>query len=79
MFLKFHFLVVLVHIFFSNAKISKMRSKVDANATDVCMGLNNDSKESGETNENEVHNDQHATVPEKNHFTPGSPNDPSSF
>ena len=56
-----------------------MRSKVDANATDVCMGLNNDSKESGETNKNEVHNDQHATVPGKNHFTPGSPNDPSSF
>ena len=42
MLLNFHLLIVLVHRFFSNTKISKITSKVDANATGFPMGLNDD-------------------------------------
>ena len=64
MLLNFHYLVVMVHIFCSNTKIFKIPIKVDANATDVPMGLNENYKEPGETNNNEVHNDRHATAQE---------------
>ena len=54
-----------------------MPSKVDANKDGVTMGLNDNTKELGETNRNVVHNDEHATAPEQIHFTPGSPNNHS--
>ena len=50
--LNFYFLVVLVHIFFSNTKIFKIPSKVDANENDVPIGLNDNIREPGETNKN---------------------------
>ena len=36
------------------------------------MGLKINTQEPGETNENEVFNDQHATAPAQTHFSPGS-------
>ena len=61
MLLNLYFLVVLSHIFFSNTKTFRIPIKVDANTNDTYVGLNNNSQEPGETNTNEVHNDQHAT------------------
>ena len=43
MLLKMYSLVVLVHRFFSNEKIFKMPSKVDADGTDLTMGLSENS------------------------------------
>ena len=56
-----------------------MPSEVDDNATDVTMGINENSKQPGETNYNEVHNYQHATVPDQVQFSPGGPNDHSAL
>ena len=41
------------------------------------MGLNENNKEKGETNENEAHDDQHATALDQIQFSPGSPSDHS--
>ena len=57
--------------FFKYKKI-KIPSKIDSDATDVPMGLKINTQEPGETNENEVFNDQHATAPAQTHFSPGS-------
>ena len=45
-----------------------MTIKVKDNGNSVAMGLNNIAQEPGEIDKNEVHNDQHATVPAKIHF-----------
>ena len=49
-----------------------MPIKVDADATDFTMGLNNNFQEPGEIKENKVHDDQHATAPAQIHFEPRS-------
>ena len=46
-----------------------MPSKGDSNTTDVPMGLKKNSKESGETNNNEVQYDQHTTAQKKQFYT----------
>ena len=56
-----------------------MPSKVDANKDGVTMGLNDNTKELGETNRNVVHNDEHATAPEQTHFAPESQIDNSTL
>ena len=56
-----------------------MLIKLDENATDVNMAINDNAKEPGETNQNEVHDYKHVTVPEKINFTPGSPNAQSTL
>ena len=40
-----------------------MPIKVDAYTDDASMSLDNNFQEPGETNTNEVHNDQHGTKP----------------
>ena len=54
-----------------------MPSKVDDYATDASMGLNENSRESGETNVNELHNDQHGTAPAQINILPENQNDHS--
>ena len=75
--LNFHLLVVLVHIFCSNTKTFKIPSKLDTNATDYSVVINENVKEPGDTKNNELHDDQHANAPEQIHFRPGSTNDQS--
>ena len=48
-----------------------MPSKVDVYSTDITRGLNYNDQEPVETNENEVHDDQHATAPAQIHSAPG--------
>ena len=71
MLLNFHFLVVLVHIFFSNTKTFKIPGKAYSDTTDFPMCLNYNHLETGETNYNGVHDDQHATAPAQIHSAPG--------
>ena len=47
-----------------------MPIKVDASANDMSMDLNYNAQEPGETNDNEVHYDQHATAPAQIHVAP---------
>ena len=47
---------------------------MDANTTDVPIGIKYTTKEPGETKENEVNDYKYATAPEKIDFTPGSTN-----
>ena len=56
-----------------------MPSKLDSDATVVPMGINDNTKLTIETNKNEVHDEQHATVPAKNNFSYGRTNDHSTF
>ena len=56
-----------------------MTIKVDSNKTDVLIGINNNSKEPGDTNNILVHNDQHATAPEQIQISPVIPNDHSTL
>ena len=42
-----------------------MPIKVDANSTGFPVGINNNAQEPGKKNDNEVHDYQHATEPEK--------------
>ena len=65
MLLIFHELVVLVHRLCTDTKAFKVLIKLDENATDVNMAINDNAKEPGETNQNEVHDYKHVTVPEK--------------
>ena len=59
----------MVHIFYSNTKTLKIPSKAETNATDVTMGLNDNSKAPGETNNNEFNDNQHTTAPENLFYT----------
>ena len=56
-----------------------MPGKVDADAAYFPMDQNDNGQEPGETKQNEVYNDKHATVPAQIQFTPGSPNYHSIF
>ena len=56
-----------------------MTSIVDANKTDSSMGLKKPPQEPGETNENEVHNNQHGTKPEQIHTLPENQDDQSTL
>ena len=48
MLLNFHFLVALVHLFCSNTKTFKVSIKVNADATCVPMGRNENAQKPGE-------------------------------
>ena len=50
-----------------------MPSKIDSNATEVPMGLNDMAENLLETNNDDVPIDHSATAPEQTHITPGSP------
>ena len=56
-----------------------MTGKVDADATDGSVGLNKNSQEPGETNTNEVHNNQHGAATSKIHILPGNQDDQSTL
>ena len=56
-----------------------MTRKLITNTTDSPVDINNNFREQGETNKNEVHNDQHVTSQEKNKSTTGSPSDNSKL
>ena len=49
--------------FFKYKNIQNANKKVDAYTDDASMSLDNNFQEPGETNTNEVHNDQHGTKP----------------
>ena len=56
-----------------------MRGKVGTNATGDSMGLKENVQEPGETNVNEVNNDQHGTAPAQIHVLPGNQDDKSTL
>ena len=45
-------------------------TNTNTDATNSTMGLKNNAQEPGKTNMNEVHNDEHATAPEKINTSP---------